>query len=67
VLKEKHLKLQLKHPLTGKALEAIAFNVDIANWPNNPQKVLLAYRLDVNTFRGESRLQLMVEYLEAIS
>lgn len=65
VLKEKHLKLQLKHPLTGKALEAIAFNVDIANWPNNPQKVLLAYRLDVNTFRGESRLQLMVEYLEA--
>ena len=64
VLKEKHLKLQLKHPLTGKALEAIAFNVDIANWPNNPQKVLLAYRLDVNTFRGESRLQLMVEYLE---
>ena len=66
VLKEKHLKLQLKHPSTGKALEAIAFNVDIANWPNNPQKVLLAYRLDVNTFRGESRLQLMMEYLEVI-
>ena len=64
VLKEKHLKLQLKHPLTGQPLEAIAFNVDIAHWPNNPKKVLLAYRLDVNSFRGESRLQLMVEYLE---
>ncbi len=66
VLKEKHLKLQLKHPLTGQPLEAIAFNVDIANWPTSPPKVLLAYRLDVNTFRGESRVQLMVEYLEAI-
>jgi len=66
VLKEKHLKFKLAHPQTGNDLEAIAFNVDIKTWSNQTQRVLLAYRLDVNTFRGESRLQLKVEYWQAV-
>lgn len=66
VLKEKHLKLKLRHPLTDDDLEAIAFNVDMKAWSNNTQRLLLVYRLDVNTFRGESRLQLKVEYWQAV-
>jgi len=41
--------------------------VDLEQWPNEgAEKVRLAYRLDVNEFRGRRSLQLMVEYLEAV-
>lgn len=62
VLKEKHLKWLLRHPLTGEDLEAIAFNVDMRQWSAQAQRLFLAYRLDVNTFRHKSRLQLKVDY-----
>jgi len=59
---EKHLKLVLR-PVGGQqALDAIAFNVDLDIWPNEAIKTIdLAYRLDVNEFRGNRTLQLMVE------
>ncbi|GAA3546381.1 single-stranded-DNA-specific exonuclease RecJ [Zobellella aerophila] len=61
---EKHLKLVLS-PDQGKTLvDAIAFNVDLSVWPNATiQHVLLAYRLDVNEWRGKRQLQLLVEQL----
>jgi len=66
---EKHLKLMLE-PLhkdfpTNKMVDAIAFNIDVRRWPDaSVQKVKLAYRLDINEFRGNQTLQLMVEYIE---
>lgn len=66
VLKEKHLKWLLKHPVTGEDLEAIAFNVDMRQWSAQTQKLFLAYRLDVNTFRNKSRLQLKVDYWRVV-
>jgi len=59
---EKHLKLVLA-PLGGeKLIDAIAFNVDLAIWPDETiETVELAYRLDVNEFRGNRSLQLMVD------
>ena len=67
IVGEKHLKLVLS---TGASpdclLDAIAFNVDIERWPNTAiEQVLVAYRLDCNYYRGEERLQLMVEWIEA--
>ena len=60
---EKHLKMTLE--LEGKAVDAIAFNVDIKTWPNPMvKKVFCAYRLDVNEFRGNRTVQLLVELLE---
>ncbi|WP_428771444.1 single-stranded-DNA-specific exonuclease RecJ [Vibrio sp.] len=67
---EKHLKLMLEplykgHP-TNIMLDGIAFNVDLRRWPDASVKtVRLAYRLDINEFRGNQSLQLMVEHLEA--
>lgn len=61
---EKHLKLVLQPAGGDVALDAIAFNVDLALWPNESvREVEVAYRLDVNEFRGRSSLQLMVEFL----
>jgi len=46
-------------------LDAIAFNVDLQRWPDlQASRVRLAYRLDINEYRGRQTVQLMVEYLE---
>lgn len=67
LLAERHLKLVLM-PMTGeRVLDAIAFNVDTHCWPNDAiQCVRVVYRLDVNEFRGQRQLQLMVEHLEPV-
>ncbi len=64
----KHLKMVVSPDAKGERLiDAIAFNVDLALWPNQDTgRVKLAYRLDVNEFRGRQTLQFMVEYLEAV-
>ncbi|MBE8717337.1 single-stranded-DNA-specific exonuclease RecJ [Cellvibrio polysaccharolyticus] len=66
---EKHLKLVLSPDAQGQQrLDAIAFNIDRAIWPAPMiKKARLAYRLDVNTFRGQQTVQLMVEYIEALA
>jgi single-stranded-DNA-specific exonuclease len=68
IVGEKHLKLVLqKETKSGQYnFDAIAFNVDLSLWPNhNTSEVALAYRLDVNEFRGKQTVQLMVEDIQA--
>ncbi|MEK9542916.1 MAG: single-stranded-DNA-specific exonuclease RecJ [Luminiphilus sp.] len=62
LLKEKHLKMSLA--AGGQTYDAIAFNVDTSEWPNDAVgRVRLVYQLDVNTFRGDRQLQLLVRHL----
>ncbi|HCE3037000.1 TPA: single-stranded-DNA-specific exonuclease RecJ [Vibrio parahaemolyticus] len=67
---EKHLKLMLEplykgHP-TNVMIDGIAFNVDLRRWPDASVKtVRLVYKLDVNEFRGNQSLQLMIDHIEA--
>ncbi|HCE5181594.1 TPA: single-stranded-DNA-specific exonuclease RecJ [Vibrio parahaemolyticus] len=67
---EKHLKLMLEplykgHP-TNVMIDGIAFNVNLRRWPDASVKtVRLAYKLDVNEFRGNQSLQLMIDHIEA--
>lgn len=59
----KHLKMTLG--LETLILDAIAFNVDLKSWPNyRAHCVKIAYRLDVNEYRGKRKIQLIVEHLE---
>ncbi|MFC3025350.1 single-stranded-DNA-specific exonuclease RecJ [Vibrio zhugei] len=66
---EKHLKLMLEplykgHP-TQLMMDGIAFNVDLRRWPDASVKTVhIAYRLDINEFRGNQSLQLMIEHIE---
>lgn len=65
IVGEKHLKLVVEK--SNQVFDAIAFNVDVKLWPNNQAtQVHLAYRLDVNEFRGKRTVQLMVEYIHAL-
>ncbi|WP_158366859.1 single-stranded-DNA-specific exonuclease RecJ [Candidatus Williamhamiltonella defendens] len=57
-----HLKLQVELIEGGISLDAIAFNVDLKSWPYPPFKqVTLAYKLDINVFRQQPQLQLMIQ------
>lgn len=60
-----HLKLVLGIQGTNQIVDGIAFNVDLEHWPNRQAtSAQLAYRLDINEFRGRQSVQLMVEHLE---
>jgi single-stranded-DNA-specific exonuclease len=63
LLAEKHLKLMLQGS-DGKLFDAIWFNADVKSWPNPQiQHAELAYQLDVNEFRDQQNLQLLVRHL----
>jgi single-stranded-DNA-specific exonuclease len=64
IVGQRHLKLVVTPEAGSLALDAIAFNVDPLVWPDpSVEKVRLVYRLDVNEFRGQCSLQLMVDHL----
>lgn len=61
----KHLKLSLGLEGTNQILEAIAFNVDLDHWPNHRMEfVQIVYRLDINHYLGQKKVQLIIEQLE---
>ena len=60
---EKHLKLRVKSVVGGNAMDAIAFN---QAGPAYRGVVQLAYRLDVNEYRGFESAQLVVEQIAPV-
>ncbi|TLU66874.1 single-stranded-DNA-specific exonuclease RecJ [Thalassotalea litorea] len=66
LLSGKHLKMVLR--FEDQVFDAIAFNIDPNIWPDEQIRfVHLAYKLDINEFRGKRNLQLMVEHIEPAS
>jgi single-stranded-DNA-specific exonuclease len=64
IVGERHLKLVLKSECGGVQLDGIAFNINREVWPNPQIRwVEAAYRLDVNEFRGQESVQLLVVHL----
>jgi single-stranded-DNA-specific exonuclease len=52
----------------GVEFDAIAFNIDVSLWPNHQaRQVELAYKLDINEFRGQISVQLLVQDLKPTS
>lgn len=65
IVGERHLKLVLKTECGRAQLDAIAFNIDREIWPDpNVRWAEVAYRLDVNEYRGQESVQLMVAHIE---
>jgi len=64
---ENHLKLVLASELAPRqTIDAIAFNIDKQEWPAPEMTdIEIAYKLDINEFRGNQTLQLMVEHIIA--
>jgi len=67
IVGQRHLKLVLRKPTGNLVIDAIAFYVDQPeNWLGLRQ-IRAAYRLDINEFRGNRSVQLMVQYLEKLA
>ncbi|WP_147199660.1 single-stranded-DNA-specific exonuclease RecJ [Pantoea sp. CCBC3-3-1] len=61
---ERHLKVMIEPLGGGPLLDGIAFNIDTALWPDpSVKQVELAYKLDINEFRGNRSVQLIIEHL----
>ena len=67
VVGEKHVKFWLRPAGTTARFDAIAFNLlDGERFTAPPQgRLRLAYRLDINHWQGERRLQLLIEHVVA--
>ena len=62
IVGERHLKVMVEPIGGGPLLDGIAFNVDTSIWPDNGvREVNLAYKLDVNEFRGNRSVQLIID------
>jgi single-stranded-DNA-specific exonuclease len=66
IVGEKHLKLDLAKSDTGVCYSAIAFNKTDVDLPAGDDDIHIAYRLDVNEYRGNRSLQLIVQHIEAV-
>ena len=66
VVAEKHLKLQLRLPGSTTTRDAMAFFTDDADWPRQVGHVQAVYRLHVNEYYGNRKLQLIIEHIEPV-
>ncbi|UEG18925.1 single-stranded-DNA-specific exonuclease RecJ [Pantoea ananatis] len=65
---ERHLKVMVEPLEGGPLIDGIAFNVDTTLWPDSSvRQVELAYRLDINEYRGNRSVQLIIEHLWPLS
>ncbi|MGH8324428.1 MAG: DHHA1 domain-containing protein, partial [Steroidobacteraceae bacterium] len=65
VVGDRHLKMWVEVPRTGRSFDAIAFNhiEERERFVPPEGSVHLVYRLDVNEYQGERRLQLLVDHV----
>jgi single-stranded-DNA-specific exonuclease len=62
---DRHLKMWVEVPSSGRSFDAIAFNYAGGAPPDTlPEgSAQLVYRLDINEYQGERRLQLLVDHV----
>jgi single-stranded-DNA-specific exonuclease len=65
LINERHVKMWVEVPQGGRAFDAMAFNHCQPGTPFVPPQglVQLVYRLEVNEYQGERRLQLLIDHL----
>lgn len=65
LIADKHLKMKLA--LNDKIIDAMAFFIDTNLWPNHRcELVHVAYRMDINEFRGKKTLQLLIDHMNPL-
>ncbi len=66
IVGEKHLKLTLQIPGSSQRVDAIAFHTTDADWPAGVERVETVYQLDVNEFRGQRSVQLIIQHIQPL-
>jgi single-stranded-DNA-specific exonuclease len=66
VVGNNHLKVMLEID-EFNTINGILFNADMEKWPNHDCcKVRLAYKLDINEYRGRQQVQLIIEHIAPV-
>ena len=65
VLKDKHYKLVLQTATGKQVFDAIGFNLVEQHPAPLPDRIRVAYQLDINEFRGNISLQLRIQTIES--
>lgn len=64
IVGERHLKLLLEPAAGGPMIDGIAFNIDRSQWPDaSIKQAQVAYKLDINEFRGNRSVQMLIQHL----
>ncbi|MEQ1529822.1 MAG: single-stranded-DNA-specific exonuclease RecJ [Methylococcales bacterium] len=66
IVGQRHLKLVLRPANGGLVLDAIAFFIDQPEQWLGLRQISAAYKLDINEYRGNRSVQLILQYLEKI-
>jgi len=66
IVGEHHWKLVLRPSGSQQTIDAIAFKT-VEQFPQLPEKLKIAYQLDINEWQGRQSLQLRVDYMEAVA
>ncbi len=67
IVGQQHLKFVLRFPMKDLLIDAICFFVDKPeNWLGT-RSIKVAYKLDINEFRGSKTVQFMLQYIEKIT
>lgn len=67
ILKDKHLKFSLSYEQVQYPIDAIWFNFDNKAWDYRADRVHILYKLAVNEWQGNRRVQLIIQDLAVVS
>ncbi|WP_230988068.1 single-stranded-DNA-specific exonuclease RecJ [Bathymodiolus japonicus methanotrophic gill symbiont] len=66
VVGQQHLKLVLRKPDSELLVDAIAFFVERPEYWLGIRQVKIAYKLDINEYKGQRSIQFIIDYIEKL-
>jgi single-stranded-DNA-specific exonuclease len=66
ILADRHIKLVLRQAQSNTPIDAILFFANDELLLQSFERVEIVYKVDINEYRGESNLQLLIEQLTGV-
>ncbi|MDC9729852.1 MAG: single-stranded-DNA-specific exonuclease RecJ [Methyloprofundus sp.] len=67
IVGQQHLKLVLRKPNSELLIDAIAFFMERTEYWLGLREVKIAYKLDINEYRGQRSIQFIIDYIEKLA
>ncbi|WP_428354430.1 single-stranded-DNA-specific exonuclease RecJ [Methyloprofundus sp.] len=67
IVGQQHLKLVLRQPGSEVLIDAIAFFVERPEYWLGIRQVNIAYKLDINEYKGQRSIQFIIDYIEKLA
>ncbi len=67
IVGQQHLKLVLRQPNSELLIDAIAFFMERPEYWLGLRKIKIAYKLDINEYKGQRSIQFIIDYIEKLA